>query len=171
MFFILTEKLIIHYFKLIVLWLCLILPIYLGAMPINVPAPPLQGERISDQSTIRLQDYLGKVVLIDFWASWCVPCRRALPELNKLQKKYKNKSFTVLAINLDKNSEDAQHFLKQYPVQYPILINVPAPQINAYQIEGLPVSYLIDKQGKIIERFIGFKHSHVQKIEDFLLPL
>ncbi|MEI6896586.1 MAG: TlpA disulfide reductase family protein [Psychromonas sp.] len=130
-------------------------------------APPLMGQGINNHTAIALKDYLGKVVLIDFWASWCAPCRRALPELNSLRNKYKN--FEVLAINLDKNSEDAKYFLKQYPVQYPILINVPVSQINAYQIEGLPVSYLIDKKGKIIKRFVGFKKSYLQKIEDFLL--
>ena len=148
--------------------LLLLLSLPVRALSLHETAPAIEAMDINQHTSIKLQDYLGKVVLIDFWASWCVPCRRALPELNRLRNRFKDKNFEVLAINLDKNSQDAQRFLNRYPVQYPVLIDVPAAQLRAYQIEGLPVSYLIDKNGIIIKRFVGFKKSHLQQIALFL---
>ena len=75
----------------------------------------------------------------------------------------KRLGFEVLAINLDKNKLDAKHFLKRYPVQFPVLYKVPSAQLNAYQIEALPLYYLIDQKGNIIQSFKGFKKSHLRK--------
>lgn len=157
------------YLKLVLLLLVSTLVTPARAISVNSLAPPIEGVEINQHRDITLQDYLGKVLLIDFWATWCIPCRRSLPKLNVLRNRFKHQGFEIVAINLDKNSTEAQHFLHRYPVQYPVLINVSSAQLSAYQIETLPVSYLIDKNGKIIERFVGFKQSHLKKIEAFLL--
>ncbi|MBJ7539362.1 TlpA disulfide reductase family protein [Marinomonas transparens] len=135
----------------------------------NKLAPPIKGLEIHQQTDIALSDYLGKVTLLDFWASWCAPCRQSLPQLNRLRNQFNNKGFEIIAVNLDENTKDAKTFLEQYPVQYPILTKASQSQIQAYEIEGLPVSYLIGKDGKIITRFVGFKKRHLKEIERYLL--
>lgn len=153
------------------LWFCLTLACspFVTADWQNKIAPKITGTDLQQQTKISLKDYAGKTILLDFWASWCAPCRQSLPELNRLQKELIEHDFVVIAVNLDENIEDARRFLRQFPVQYPILIRVASSQIEPYQIEGLPVSYLIDNKGKVVTRFLGFKKRHLKQIKKYVL--
>jgi len=132
------------------------------------PAPSLNGSEIRELEQMKLDQFLGKTVLVDFWATWCIPCRQSFPHLNELQTELKD-DFVVLSVNASDTREDITHFVKRYPVNFPILINVSNSQIQKYNIEGLPTSYLIDKNGRLLKQFVGFKPSYLTEIKTIVL--
>ncbi|WP_119393430.1 TlpA family protein disulfide reductase [Salinibius halmophilus] len=101
--------------------------------------------------TISLQEYQGQVVLLDFWASWCAPCRKSLPEYNELRAELLEQGFEVIAISLDEKKDDAIRFLDRFPVDFPVAWgwdeNWRLP--TAYGVEAMPTSFLIDRNGVI----------------------
>ena len=140
-----------------------------GDMPPAFKLPTLQN---SDAKSLSLTDFKGKVVYVDFWASWCGPCRQSLPILNTLREKYKAEGFEVIAINVDENTDDAKAFLKKYPVNYPIVSDPAAKTPELYKINGMPTAFLIGKDGKVKYKHEGFKKSETEaldkKIRNFL---
>tara|TARA_R110002072_G_scaffold47597_4_gene130807 strand:+ start:903 stop:1418 length:516 start_codon:yes stop_codon:yes gene_type:complete len=124
------------------------------------------------QQTIYLKDFSGKVVLIDFWASWCGPCRQSFPWMNDMQAKYKDQGFEVLAVNLDNEKENAERFLKEVPANFTIGFDPEGVTAEKMEVEAMPMSYLIDRQGMIRQRLIGFnthkKAEHEAHIQTLL---
>jgi len=119
-------------------------------------APPLKLPDI-EGTMVSLSEFKGHVVLVDFWATWCVPCIKELPDLKGLYGKYKNKGFTILGVSVDlQGKEVVVPFIKKYQVPYPILLSQ-GKFIKGYDLIGLPTAYLIDRQGKIVKEYIGFK--------------
>lgn len=98
--------------------------------------------------------YKGKVVYLDFWASWCGPCKESFPWLNELSQKYPN--LKVVAINLDKNKADADEFLKKYPAKFEVLFDSSGKSAEKYKVRGMPYSVIFDKDGKEMHSHIGF---------------
>lgn len=96
-----------------------------------------------------LQDLRGKVVLVNFWATWCPPCRKEMPDLNKLYKEFKGKGFVVLAIS-DEKPETVRSFLAKHKVKYPILIDPGDKVHKLFAVDGIPKSYLYDRDGKLV---------------------
>jgi thiol-disulfide isomerase/thioredoxin len=123
--------------------------------------PALQGK-----GAIDLSKYKGKVVIVDFWASWCEPCKIELPYLNNLAKKYKGKDVVIVGVNLDEKPSDALGFLKAHPVQLPLAYDG-AKKVLAEkaEIEVMPTSFIIDKKGMIAERHQAFREGDSEKIE------
>ena len=136
------------------------------AVEIGEEAPSFMLPMMDNKHLLTLKQYRGKVVYLDFWASWCGPCRQSLPEMNKLRNKLKNSGFEVLAINLDEDQSAATSFLEQYPVQYPVVKDVKNKTPELYKIPGMPTSYLIDKKGVVRDIHVGFKESDLTKIEN-----
>lgn len=102
-----------------------------------------------------LTELQGKVVYVDFWASWCKPCRKSFPWMNEMQAKYST-DLQVIAINLDTDAELAAMFLQQVPATMPIIYDPEGEIAKAYQIIGMPSSYIIDKQGNLRFSHKGF---------------
>lgn len=103
--------------------------------------------------TLSLEDFKGKYVLVDFWASWCTPCRVEIPELKSVYEKYKDKNFTILSISLDKDKEKWMSALTQEQMTWPQLSDLKGDQnsaAKAYKVLGIPANFLIDPNGKII---------------------
>ncbi len=121
--------------------------------------PTLQGSQ-----EVALQDFRGKVVYLDFWASWCGPCRQSLPALNSLYHELSGLDFEVVAINLDEQAEDALRFLERYPVDYTMLVDRSGKTPRAYELTGLPTSVLIDQNGVLVASFEGFDPAHLNKL-------
>lgn len=118
-----------------------------------------------DNGNIKLSDYRGQVVYLDFWASWCKPCRKSFPFMNSLQKKYGKQGLKVIAINLDSEKGAAQAFLKKNPAKFTIAYDLEGTTPEKYGLSVMPTSYLIDRNGKLINSHKGFKKSQTEKLE------
>jgi thiol-disulfide isomerase/thioredoxin len=110
----------------------------------------------NDQLPNKLSDLIGKVVYLDFWASWCKPCRQSFPWMNQIQQKYAEQGLQIIAINLDTESSLAKDFLDKVPAQIPIIYDPEGNIASNYQLLGMPSSYLIDKKGNIRFEHKGF---------------
>lgn len=126
------------------------------------PAFELQGE---GGSVISLSKLKGKVVYLDFWASWCGPCRQSFPWMNEMQQKYGNQGLEVLAINLDGNLSDAQKFLQDNPAKFKIAYDTKAQTPKLLGVKGMPTSYLIDRQGRVVAVHVGFNPAKKADLE------
>lgn len=116
-------------------------------------------------STVSLESLKGKVVLVDFWASWCVPCQKAFPWLASLQKQYGEKGLVVVAINLDKKREAAEAFLKKSDVPFVVAFDPSGKTADAYKVMAMPSTYLIGKSGEILLTHVGFDPKKTGEIE------
>lgn len=109
-------------------------------------------------SDVRMSDLRGKVVLIEFWATWCPPCRESIPAMNEIYKRYNEKGLVILGISVDKGqnvAEDLRAFVREYSILYPVLID--SKNINnLYGVYSIPTTFLIDKDRKVILKNIGF---------------
>lgn len=149
----------------IILTIALLLSAQLSlALEAGDKAPDFRLPLLTQQGQMTLSGYKGKVVYVDFWASWCGPCRKSLPLLNELRTELKGQGFEVLAINLDEDVKDARAFLKEFPVSYPTLYDGEGKTPTAFGLRGMPTSYLIDRQGRIQSVHQGFKPSDISKI-------
>ena len=113
----------------------------------------------------------GKVIYLDFWASWCKPCLQSMPLLNELRAELTGSDFEVIAVNLDNQPEDGQAFISQYPVDYPVVRASHDYIQGLYQITGLPTSYLIDKEGILHSVHNGFRPNDIALIRKEVLSL
>src|SRR4051794_35701409 len=109
--------------------------------------PSLQG------STVTLASLKGKVVLVDFWAQWCEPCKKELPQLDRLAKEYAQKGVVIVAVNIDKQRENAERMVKQLGVSLPVLLDPAGSVAGTYDLPKMPTSFVIDKKG--IVRFVN----------------
>jgi cytochrome c biogenesis protein CcmG/thiol:disulfide interchange protein DsbE len=114
------------------------------------PLPSVAGD-------LNLEIHAGKVVLLDFWASWCVPCRRSFPWMNAMQDKYAEEGLVIIAVNLDREVENAAAFLAEYPANFEIVYDPDAALAKAYEVQVMPSSFVIDRNGAAIEQHAGFK--------------
>ncbi len=122
-----------------------------------------------DEETIKLSDFRGKVVLLNFWATWCPPCRREIPSMERIYNKLKNKKFVVLAINQMESEDQIFTYTAQLKTNltFNILLDKKSRVAEQFGIVGLPTTYLIDKKGMIRYRAIGgreFDYPEVEKI-------
>ncbi len=112
---------------------------------------------ISTAGDLNLEKHAGKVVLLDFWASWCVPCRRSFPWMNEMQEKYAQDGLVIIAVNVDREVENAAAFLAEYPAKFEIIYDPDAVLAKEYKIEVMPSSFIIGRDGASIDRHAGFK--------------
>lgn len=109
------------------------------------------------EGTVTNSTFLGRVTYVDFWASWCGPCRLSLPALNRLSKEFDAADFGVVAISVDYVDEDALDFLKRYPVDYPVAIDTTGNSGRDFAVAGMPSGYLIGRDGLIRQVHVGFR--------------
>jgi len=99
----------------------------------------------------------GKVVLVDFWASWCGPCRHSFPWLNEMQAKYANHGLVVIGVNVDRERAQADRFLHDVPAQFRIVYDPAGTLASRYDLPGMPASYVIGPNGEVVQRHLGFR--------------
>ncbi len=135
------------------------------AIELGQPAPELS---LSDSSgaTTTLTGLRGRVVYLDFWASWCGPCKESLPFMNQLQAKYADKGLTILAVNLDEQRVQANALLKAIDPSFIVLFDPEGVSPQAFSPPTMPTSYLIDRVGVVHAMHRGFKTADRQQIED-----
>jgi thiol-disulfide isomerase/thioredoxin len=131
------------------------------------PAPAFTLEDM-DEELHSLKDLRGKVVLLNFWATWCPPCQREMPSMERLYQKLNGEDFTVLAVNQMEDGDHVFAYIGQLDVDptFTILFDKDSKVSNSFRVNGLPTTYLIDKQGSIRYRAIGgreFDHPEVEK--------
>jgi thiol-disulfide isomerase/thioredoxin len=119
------------------------------------PAFDLPGR----DGAVQLAKLQGKVVYVDFWASWCGPCRQSFPWMNEMQAKYGARGLQVVGVNLDAKSDDARRFLAETPARFTIAFDPAGTTPRAYGIKGMPSSVLIGPDGKVLYEHAGFKEA------------
>jgi peroxiredoxin len=120
------------------------------------PAPAFRLATL-DGKTVALEDFKGQVVMINFWASWCDPCRQEMPLLDKLYAKYKPMGFTLLGVNVEPDPKLATGFLNKTPVTFPILLDKDSSVSKLYQVAGMPSTVIVDRKGNLRWVHKGYK--------------
>jgi thiol-disulfide isomerase/thioredoxin len=124
-----------------------------------------------NHGNVRLQEQVGNVVLINFWASWCGPCREELPLLEALQQDYADLGFTILAVNVDKDPAKADVLLNDIAVSFPVLFDNDAVVSKLYDVSAMPTTVIVDRDGKQRLLHKGYKSGDVAKYEQVVKSL
>ncbi|HET7548634.1 MAG TPA: TlpA disulfide reductase family protein [Usitatibacter sp.] len=123
----------------------------------GAPLPPIAAARLDDASArLSLQSLRGNVVYVDFWASWCVPCRQSMPQLDDLYRKYRDRGLRVVGVNKDVAPADAQRFLKRVHVTFPLVSDGDDAVARAFDVQAMPSGYLVDRAGVVRYVHRGF---------------
>ena len=133
----------------------------------KAPAFDLPG----DSGQIALEQYRNQVVYVDFWASWCVPCKHSFPWLNQMQERYGDEGLKVIGINLDKKKAHAEKFLERVPAKFDIAYDPEGSVADLYGLKVMPSSYIIDREGNLVHDHKGFKSSDGARMEDVIRKL
>jgi thiol-disulfide isomerase/thioredoxin len=110
-------------------------------------------------------------VLVDFWASWCAPCKRSFPWMNELQQRWGGKGLAVVAVNVDKKRDDADRFLRQVPAAFTVVFDGAGATPSAFGVKAMPSSYLIDARGNVVEVEQGFRDERKAALEERIRAL
>lgn len=145
--------------------LCCWIPLSAIAAGIGETPPAVNGTDLQNGQPVDLAALRGRVVLVDFWASWCAPCLKSLPLYARLRDEFPREDFEIIAISVDEDAADAQAFLKRVDVQFPI-VHDDGSRASAWSPPGMPSSFLIDRQGLIKSRHIGFKPGDIDALRD-----
>jgi len=127
--------------------------------------PPDFALRDSSGRTVRLAELKGKVVYLDFWASWCAPCRHTFPWMQKIQQQYQSRGLEVVTINMDENVEDANEFLRDLRPKFTVLFDPNGQVAGAYQLPTMPSSFLITRDGRVASVHSGFREGDDSELE------
>lgn len=128
------------------------------------PAPQFQFQ--SPRGPVTLANLKGRLVYVDFWASWCGPCRTSFPWMNEMQAKYGKQGLQVVGINLDQSQSDAGKFLSSLPAHFPIVFDPTSALPKAYGVKGMPTSFLVDQNGIVILQHQGFREADKAELEN-----
>jgi thiol-disulfide isomerase/thioredoxin len=124
-----------------------------GSLPAASAPPPALGE------------IHGRVVWVDFWASWCAPCRRSFPWMNRMYHKYSRQGLQIIAVNLDSDRKAADRFLRETPADFAVKFDPDGKLATEFDVQAMPSSYLLDASGNVLQRHFGFKLANTQEYE------
>jgi thiol-disulfide isomerase/thioredoxin len=162
--------------RIAIVWLCSLAPAALAAGELKPwpggDTPALEIKDIGGANH-RLEDYRGKVVLLNFWATWCVPCREEMPSIGRLKKTLADRPFVVLAVNVDEPESRVAKFLAQMPLDFPTLLDPGGRTTRAWKVRILPASFLIAPNGRIRYTVTGeldWANKHIVRSVSELLP-
>lgn len=127
-----------------------------AAPELNLPGP---------SGSVKLADYRGKLVYVDFWASWCKPCLQSFPWMNEMQDRYGAKGFQVIGVNVDANADDARKFLSTTPARFVVAFDGRGETPKSYAIKGMPTSFLVGPDGKVLVQHAGFRDADRAELE------
>lgn len=143
--------------------LALVLATTAGAQEVGERAPPVSA--VANGRGVDLAALRGQVVLLDFWASWCGPCKQSFPWMNAMHAKYAAQGLRVIAVNVDRKREDGERFLAQVPAQFTIAWDAAGTTPAAYGVKAMPSSVLIGADGRIALRHAGFRADDTAPLE------
>ncbi|MEO8197270.1 MAG: TlpA disulfide reductase family protein [Thermoanaerobaculia bacterium] len=127
--------------------------------------PAADFELATATGRVSLHELRGKVVLVDFWASWCMPCRQSFPWLSQLSGRYAANDFVVVAINLDKRRDLAEKFLREFAPRFAVAFDPAGKSAEAYEVATMPSSYLVGRDGRLLYTHSGFDLEDAESIE------
>ncbi|NQZ23901.1 MAG: TlpA family protein disulfide reductase [Colwellia sp.] len=113
-----------------------------------------------------IASHKGKVIYLDFWASWCGPCRKSFPWMNDIQQQYQQQGLVVISVNVDNQKSLAEEFLNEIPANFTVFYDPKGKVARKFKLKGMPSSYLIDRSGKMVATHVGFsksKSSHYEQ--------
>jgi peroxiredoxin len=142
----------------------------LSAAALSGPAPDFTLKS-NGGDNIKLSELRGQVVMINFWASWCGPCRQEMPLLDQLYQRYQPMGFTLLGVNVEEDSSAANKVLKEIPVTFPILYDTRNKVSENYQVKAMPSTVLIDRDGKMRFLHKGYKPGYEQEYQQQIREL
>lgn len=125
----------------------------------------IAGAADAPATPVDLSTYRGKVVYVDFWASWCAPCRQSFPWMNAMQRQFGKDGFTVVAVNMDQVRAEADTFLKSYPAEFTVRFDPEGQLAQKFKVRGMPTSVLIDREGKTLLVHEGFRSKDPAALE------
>lgn len=134
-------------------------------------APDFILPRLDNQQSLSLSSLRGKVVYVDFWASWCAPCAVSLPALQQLHDELNPQGFEVVAINLDEHPSHATQFLASRDITYAVVFDADKTTPQRYRVAGMPTAFLVDRQGMLRATHTGFKSGDQQKLKQQIQQL
>jgi thiol-disulfide isomerase/thioredoxin len=141
------------------------------AVAVGDAVPGCALSPLGESKTSDLSQYHGKVVYVDFWASWCGPCAQSFPFLNELHGQLKDQGLQIVGVNLDENADEAKAFLAQNPAQFTIAADVSKQCAKDFGVKAMPSSYLIDRNGKIHHVHLGFRPGEAQALRQLVEKL
>lgn len=141
-----------------------LLSVTASAQQIGKPAPVFDLPSTTTPN-LRLADLKGRVVLVDFWASWCAPCKQSFPWMNDMQAKYGPKGLTIIGVNVDRKREDADRFLAGTPAKFAVAYDTTGKVAQSYQPQGMPTSFLIGADGVVRNVHVGFREGDRDELE------
>ena len=135
------------------------------------PAPQFSLANL-DGKNVSLKDFADKVMVVDFWATWCGPCREEIPHLNKLYENYRGKGLVVVGISMDaEGPEVVKQFAKELRMEYPVVMGNENVQQDFGGIVGLPTTFIIDRKGNIVKKYTGYQPAIMQDMEQTIKEL
>lgn len=138
---------------------------------IVVLSSPVLAKTMSAETFSPAQFSDATVIYLDFWASWCVPCRKSFPWLNAMQEKYADQGLRIVGINLDPKHSDAEKFLQFYPARFDLVFDPSGKLAQKWNLQGMPSAVIITPQGQVLERHIGFHANRAGDYEHMLQRL
>lgn len=157
--------------KFLISLLCLSVSSITHAVEVGQPVPDCQITSAIGSQALNIGAYRGKVVLVDFWATWCAPCEQSMPFFNSLRNELKDKGFEIVAINVDEDMEETKRFLETHVVDYPVVMDPKGQCPSVFDVKAMPSSYFVDKTGKVRAIHLGYRQSDQEGLRKQVLDL
>ena len=138
--------------------------------PLSI-AKPTTTDNVLQNFEKLISSHKGKVIYLDFWASWCGPCRKSFPWMNDIQKRYQDKGLVIISVNVDNNKALATEFLAEVPANFKVFYDPKGKVARKFKLKGMPSSYIIDRSGKMVSAHVGFTDDKKIKYEEELKTL
>ena len=149
-------------------------PVARGTAAPGFSLPRLAPEGPETRAPVDLADHAGRVVLLNFWATWCEPCESEMPAMERLYQALPRDRFELLAVSIDEGADEVADFQERYRLSFPLLLDLDQSVYRRYQTMGVPESLLIDADGRIVERYVGPRDwdapEYVERIRRLLAP-
>jgi thiol-disulfide isomerase/thioredoxin len=138
------------------------------AVDVGQAMPSCTVSSIGETTTVTLNQYKGKVLYVDFWASWCGPCVKSFPFLNEMHGQLKDQGLQVIGINLDENADDAKAFLTKIPASFTVVTDASKQCAKDFEVKAMPSSYIVDRKGIVRHIHLGFRPGEANEIKELV---
>ena len=141
------------------------------AVSVGDAAPDCMLSNLTTGQSSTLSQFKGKIVYVDFWASWCGPCAQSFPFLNSLHKQFKDQGVQIVGVNMDEDRAEANAFLAKLPADFTVMADDSKHCAEAFAVEAMPSSYIIDRQGKVQHIHLGFRDGAAEELRSAIEQL